>query len=508
MACSLMLGACTDEITVNCPAYTLDRAVHYDGYELAWAEEFEEDGLPDNKVWGYEEGYRRNKELQDYKKADLNHSWVEDGKLILQAFKDPHEGTNPWTGEPYHFDFSSASVMSKKKKDFMYGRIDIAAKIPTGRGVWPALWMLPTENIHETEGDKGYGEIDIMEYVWGNGDGHNSVYQTIHTQNTQDKVDERPASWCSSNTLDSKFHLYSVVWEKNRIEILFDNKVMLTYERDKDLNSYKQWPFDQPYYLIMNIAVGGGWGGTWGIDESIFPARMEVEYVRYYAKVNNGDDEEDKDEDKEEEPVNLIENGDFETLYADADKPVIAEDYQVKKDKILNYLNRWTVRKSDMEFFVDDTNGANGTKHSLSYKSPKIPNWWSTDVALIFDGVSAGKHTLSFYAKSDKTASSFVLSFTLADVSIEDCRNYKTLAIEDGKTVVNSVCPTMLEYVGNKWQKYSITLDIPEEELKDGLVRLMIKPHTTGTFGSGSYKLVSSDPVQFWFDEFELIKAN
>jgi beta-glucanase (GH16 family) len=509
MACSLILGACTDEITVNCPTHTLDRTVQYDGYELAWAEEFEKDGLPDDKVWGYEEGYRRNNELQDYKKADLNHSWVEDGKLILQAFKDPHEGTNHWTGEPYHFEFSSASVKSQKKKDFMYGRIDIAAKIPTGRGVWPALWLMPTENIYED----GYGEIDIMEYVWGNGDGHNSVYQTIHTQNTQDKVDERPASWCSSNTLDSKFHLYSVVWEKNNIEILFDNKVILTYQRDKDLNSYKQWPFDQPYYLIMNIAVGGGWGGTWGIDESIFPTRMEVEYVRYYAKVNNGDDEEDKDEDKEEEPVNLIENGDFETVYTDDEKPMIAEDYQIANDGILKYLNHWTVRKAvGTEFFVDDANGANGTKHSLSFKSPKIPNWWSTDLGLAFEGVAAGKHTLSFYGKSDK-ASSFVLSFTLVDTSIKDYRSYKALAIENGKTVIrqntsNSLYPTMLEYVGGTWQKYSITLDIPENDLKDGLVKLVIKPHTIGEFGSTSCKLVSSDPVQFWFDEFVLEKAN
>ena len=507
-----MLGACTDEITVNCPAYTLDRAVHYDGYELAWAEEFEEDGLPDNKVWDYEEGYRRNNELQDYKKADLNHSWVEDGKLILQAFKDPHEGTNPWTGESYHFDFSSASVMSKKKKDFMYGRIDIAAKIPTGCGVWPALWMLPTENIHETEDDKAYGEIDIMEYVWGNGDKHNLVYQTIHTQNTQDKVDERPASSCSSNTLDDKFHLYSLVWEKNHIEILFDNKVVLTYERNKDLNSYKQWPFDQPYYLIMNIAVGGGWGGTWGIDESIFPARMEVEYVRYYTEVNNGDDEEEEDKGEEEVPVNLIENGDFETEYEK--EPIISwGDSQTKGDKILDFLNQWMVRKSDdnnKKFFVDATNGANDTKHSLSYIS-KIPNYWSTDVALAFDGVSGGKHTFSFYAKCDQVSSSFALSFTLGDTTIPDCRNYKTLTIENGKTVVNqSPCPTMLEYVGNKWQKYSITLDIPEKELKNnGLVRLMIKPHTKGTFGTSNYELLPlSDPIQYWFDEFELIKAN
>lgn len=502
MACSLMLGACTDEITINCPTYTLERVTEYDGYELVWAEEFEENGLPDEKVWGYEEGYQRNDELQDYRKADLNHSWVEDGKLILQAFKDPHEGTNRWTGEPYHFEFSSASVKSQKKQDFMYGRIDIAAKIPIGRGVWSALWLMPTQNKYKD----GYGEIDIMEYVWGNGNEHNSVYQTIHTQNTRDEVDERPASWCSSNTLDFKFHLYSVVWEKNSIEILFDNKVILTYQRDKKLNSYKQWPFDQPFYLIMNIAVGGGWGGTWGVDESIFPARMEVEYVRYYTKIQNGGD----DEDKEEEVVNLIKNGNFETAYSAGEEPVLVERYQIENEKLLDYLNRWNVMKATgTELFVDDKEGANDTKHSLSFKSPKIPNWWSTDVAVQFADVPAGKHTLSFYAKSDKAASAFALSFTLADVSEKDYRNYKTLVNENGKTVVKQIIggdlyPTMVESVENTWKKYSLTLDIPKNDLKDGLVRLVIKPHTSGTLGSNNYKLVSSDAVQFWFDEFVL----
>lgn len=103
MACSLMLGACTDEITINCPTYTLERVTEYDGYELVWAEEFEENGLPDEKVWGYEEGYQRNDELQDYRKADLNHSWVEDGKLILQAFKDPPRRYEPMDGRTLPF---------------------------------------------------------------------------------------------------------------------------------------------------------------------------------------------------------------------------------------------------------------------------------------------------------------------------------------------------------------------------------------------------------------------
>lgn len=505
--CSLLWGACSlEEIQIYCPTHTLERLEEYEGYELTWSEEFDIDGLPDEKTWGYEEGYQRNSELQDYKKADLKHSWVENGKLILQAFKDPHEGINRWTGEPYHFDFSSASVKTQKKKDFQYGRIDIAAKIPVGRGVWPALWLMPTQNIYKD----GYGEIDIMEYVWGHGDTHNIVYQTIHNQNTRDGVEKSPSTWTSSNTLDSKFHLYSLIWEKNSIEILFDNKTILTYQRDKKLDSYKQWPFDQPFYLIMNIAVGGGWGGQWGIDEGIFPAQMEVEYIRYYTKIKNGD--EDTDDSEEEESTNLIKNGNFESAYAATEKPAVIGRPEVEGINVLNYLNRWSVvNTSGAQLIVDNTTGANDTKNSMKYSIPSLPNWWSTDMTFPLIGVPAGTHTLSFYVKSNKAVSSFALSATVCETADDIALNYKrykTLVIENGKTEIKQnpgtsgdIYATMAGNVNTTWKKYSITLDIPKNEL----VKFVIKPHTTCTVGSNNYGLVQpATDVQFWFDEFLL----
>lgn len=247
--------------------------------ELVWSEEFEENGLLNEKFWTYDEGYERNNELQDYKKADSKYARVEDGKLILEAHKDPHEGINKWTGEPYHFEYSSAEVRTLNENGFLYGRLDVSAKIPTGRGVWPAIWLMPTDGRYG--GWPDCGEIDVMEYVWGDDEGHNRFWCTLHTKDSDTNGNRINGGSIISETLNTEFHLYSLVWDEDKIEILFDDQSLFTYERKPDAN-FETWPFDRPFYLIMNIAVGGAWGGSWGIDESIFPARMEIDYVRYY----------------------------------------------------------------------------------------------------------------------------------------------------------------------------------------------------------------------------------
>lgn len=249
-------------------------------YELVWADEFDYEGLPDSYYWGYDEGYIRNNELQDYKGADLNYSWVEDGKLIIKADKDPHDGVNQWTGEPYHFEYSSAEVRSLKTVTIHYGRLDVFAKIPIGKGIWPAIWMMPVDDKYG--GWPNSGEIDIMEYVWGDNSGHNEIFATVHTTDTNVNGNTIASGTVTSETLDTEFHLYSLVWDKNYLQVLFDDKVIFNYQRTGATPI--TWPFDQPFYLIMNIAVGGSWGGIWGIDDSIFPAKMEIDYVRYYKK--------------------------------------------------------------------------------------------------------------------------------------------------------------------------------------------------------------------------------
>lgn len=139
--------------------------------------------------------------------------------------------------------------------------------------------MMPVENKYG--GWPKSGEIDIMEYVWGDRI-HNQIFATVHTTDTDVHGNRIASGTATSPTLDTEFHLYSLVWEEDSLQILFDNQVIFTYERDGA--SFVRWPFDRPFYLILNIAVGGAWGGMWGIDETIFPARMEIDYVRYYQK--------------------------------------------------------------------------------------------------------------------------------------------------------------------------------------------------------------------------------
>ena len=507
--CALICGACSDEYTIYSPVYSLERPDEYKGYELVWADEFDMDGLPNENNWTYEKGYIRNNEWQDYKEADLKHSRVENGKLIIEATVDPHMGINYWTGEPYEFGYSSASLTTQGKKSFQYGRIDIAARIPRGVSLWPAIWMRPAKNVNDA-----YVELDIMEHVWGWDEDHNTIYATIHTDNSWNGVKPGRSASTTSVSLDTKFHLYSIIWDKKRVQILFDNNVLVDYKKEKVFDE-KDWNFDQPFSLKLNVAVGGDWGGRYGEDPSIFPKQMEVDYVRYYKKTlsDNGDDEEEKGDD-EEETKNLIKNGNFETPYEENEKPLVTDRWRMDKKEVLKLLDRWAViNATGAQLFIDNTAGAKGTTKSLKYSIPSLNNWYSTDLIFPLQGVSQGRYTLSFYAKS-KTSSFFALSATFSETQedIELCyRNQKMMVVEDGKTVIKQnttnqgdVYATMVEEVESSWKKYSITLDIPKNEL----VKFVIKPQTSGVVGTDKYDLVKpAEDVQFWLDEFTLVSG-
>lgn len=275
-ACIALCTACEKEENVMAPP--LEEPESYGNYELVWSEEFDYTGLPSETSWVYEDGYMRNNEKQDYRVRNETYSRVEDGKLILEAFVDPHE--REVNGKTYTFGYSSASVTTKGKVSFQNGRMDVSARIPRGKGIWPAIWLRPTENRF----DGVYAELDIMEYVWGDDLNHNMIHATVHNQDSRDgKVPESErTAVISSETLDTEFHLYSMVWTETQIDFLFDDQLVLSFKKESD--SYTHWPFDQPFYLILNVAVSGSWGGQWGIDDNIFPCRMEVDYVRFYKE--------------------------------------------------------------------------------------------------------------------------------------------------------------------------------------------------------------------------------
>ncbi len=275
---ALMLFPCTGcEREENVSAPPPDAPASYGDYDLVWSEEFDYEGLPSDDVWVYEEGYMRNNEQQDYKVANTKYSRVEDGRLIIEAFEDAHTGEK--NGTVYEFTHSSASVTTKGKVGFQYGRLDVSARIPRGRGIWPAIWMRPVDNLFGGV----YAELDIMEYVWGDNLNHDMIWATVHNQDSRDgKESQQRTNTIASPSLDTEFHTYSVVWTETCVDFLFDDEPVLSFPKQN--STYEHWPFDQPFFLILNVAVGGSWGGEWGIDNSIFPARMEVDYVRYYKK--------------------------------------------------------------------------------------------------------------------------------------------------------------------------------------------------------------------------------
>lgn len=236
--------------------------------ELVWSDEFNYTGTPDTSKWNYDLGGNNgwgNNEQQYYTNHEKNVR-VENGNLIVEAHKDSLEG------KPY----TSSRIVSKKKGDWKHARIEVRAKLPRGKGTWPAIWMLPTEWKYGPW--PASGEIDIMEHV---GYDPGVVHGTIHTEAYNHiKQTQKEGKITIADAQDS-FHIYTIDWTTEKIAFEVDGKVYHTVTRDPK-DDFKGWPFDEPFYLIMNIAVGGNWGGRQGIDESIWPQRMEVDYVRVY----------------------------------------------------------------------------------------------------------------------------------------------------------------------------------------------------------------------------------
>lgn len=240
-----------------------------DDYALVWSDEFDVDGEIDKTKWGYDLGGSGwgNNELQYYTE-DLN-SWNEDGKMIIEARKETYIGR----------DYTSARVISKNKGDWLYGKIEVMAKLPTGRGTWPAIWMLPTDWRYG--GWPNSGEIDIMEHV---GYDQNKIHGSIHTKFLNHQLGTQRSGSRIIDTASTEFHKYSIEWLPDRIFFLIDDVNYFTFfpSRQVSCPTFGQWPFDARFHLLLNIAVGGNWGGAQGVDDTIFPQRMEIDYVRVY----------------------------------------------------------------------------------------------------------------------------------------------------------------------------------------------------------------------------------
>lgn len=233
---------------------------------LVWAEEFGADGAPDAATWGYEVGMIRNQEAQYYTEGRPENVRVEAGNLVIESRKEDYAGAH----------YTSGSVNTLGKREFFRGRVEVRAKIPTGRGSWPAIWMMGT-NIPQA-GWPECGEIDIMENVGYEPD---TIYATVHTPgsvNDPGKVDKGGSVHVDGPF--AGFHVYAVEWRADRLDFFCDDEKYFTYRKDARYPHY--WRFDRPFYLLLNTAVGGNWGGAQGIDDAIFPLRYFIDYVRYY----------------------------------------------------------------------------------------------------------------------------------------------------------------------------------------------------------------------------------
>lgn len=240
--------------------------------KLVWSDEFNRPGLPDSTKWSYDKGNGcpnicgwGNNELQYYTWNRLENCRVENGKLIIQARKEDYGGQH----------YTSTRLVSKGKGDWKYGRVEIAAKMPSGRGLWPALWMLPTEWKYGPW--PASGEIDIVEYV---GYARDSIFGTVHTEAFNHIIGNQKSGSIIIPDCETKFHVFEMEWTKDKMRFMVDGKEYYSYSNPNKTN--REWPYDQLFHLVMNIAVGGGLGGRKGLDESIFPQALEVDYVRVY----------------------------------------------------------------------------------------------------------------------------------------------------------------------------------------------------------------------------------
>ena len=245
------------------------------GYNLVWADEFDGAGLPDASKWAYDT-YRNkdgwwNEEEQYYAARRAENARVENDRLIIEARKDGAQltGFSDYGGQ----DYSSARLFTKGKASWQYGYFEMRAKMPCGRGLWPAIWTLPEEPGQWPDS----GEIDIMEYV---GFQPNTFHATIHTRDYNHVKGTEVGETIDVKTACKAFHTHSLLWTPETLKVALDGRVYFEYENDK--TGEGSWPFDKPHHIIMNIAVGGSWGGREGIDEEAFPAKMEVDYVRVY----------------------------------------------------------------------------------------------------------------------------------------------------------------------------------------------------------------------------------
>lgn len=295
-------------------------------WTIVWCDEFDYEGAIDSDKWSHELGAHGwgNQELQNYTNSELN-SYVDDGNLVISAIKT----NNQWT---------SARIRTLNKGDWKYGRFEIKAKLPSGVGTWPAIWMLPTDWVYGGWPDSG--EIDIMEHV---GRDLNKVFGTVHTAKYNHNAGSGRGKTVTLDDVVNDYHVYAIEWYPQEIKYFIDDEHYFTYEINEKLdggaNYHEAWPFDQDFHLILNIAIGGKFGGP--VESNLDYAEMVVDYVRVYEYTA-------KDKDKPSKPTinnedTRIRSNQVLLNWDDSTDDTYIESYEI-------YLNNELVKTSSFSF--------------------------------------------------------------------------------------------------------------------------------------------------------------
>ncbi len=248
-----------------------------DGYRLVWSDEFDVDGPVNTEDWNFFHGYGYNNEAQYYQEEN---AFCKDGLLIIEARKDAEKG------------YTSARINTAEKREFLYGRFEMCARIPTAGGAWPAFWTLGTGTEYNGLGWPDAGEIDIMEYYPKPGYGPSILANVAHAsgvpmspiwhgeQLTLAELEAEDPLW------KEKFHIYRMDWDREAVRLYLDGRLINETFLKDTVNEGGQYagynPYRHPQYILVNLALGGNCGGP--IDDSALPMRMEVDYVRVYQK--------------------------------------------------------------------------------------------------------------------------------------------------------------------------------------------------------------------------------
>jgi beta-glucanase (GH16 family) len=239
---------------------------------LVWHDEFSGRAL-DPRKWRYDVGRNKrgwfNKELQYYSAGWPQNLRLANGRLMISALHETPSSAPDWGGQHY----TSAKIVSKHA--WIYGFYEVRAKLPCARGTWPAIWMLPKDMKKWPD----EGEIDIMEQV---GAEPNLIYASLHTKLFNHTINTQRSAQKLVPTSCSAFHRYQLDWRPDSITIGVDDRGILRVLNNQP-GGRGAWPFDTPFEMILNLAIGGDWAGAKGIDDAAMPQRMEVDYVRVWS---------------------------------------------------------------------------------------------------------------------------------------------------------------------------------------------------------------------------------